>query len=324
MRTGEWKSTSMTCSTSAGREVGDVRALRDRGVVDEHVEAAERVPRFERDLLGAFEIAEVGGPHLRVGRVLAALRRAPRRAARRAGRRCRRSRPRSASIGASAAPMPDDAPVTRIFAPSSFTRLLLRATRARPTRRCPSTSSTPPRARARRTPRRAPRARLCRPARPARRARRGGRRAGGRRRPRARARGRRAGPAPPASVGELGRERGGRRRLEVRRVAVVPAAVVAPDVAHDELGLVVDRPQVRPREQVLRARAPCARCRRGARPRSSARASASSERLQQLARRRSSAWRTRSAPTIGSPCPGSSTSASSAAIARNAAAHSRA
>ena len=33
--------------------------------------------------------------------------------------------PRSARIGASAAPMPDDAPVTRIFEPSSFIALLL-------------------------------------------------------------------------------------------------------------------------------------------------------------------------------------------------------
>ena len=56
-----------------GREIGDVCALRDRGVVDERVEAAERVPRLDRDLLGAGEIAEVGGPHLRLGRVLAAL-----------------------------------------------------------------------------------------------------------------------------------------------------------------------------------------------------------------------------------------------------------
>ena len=71
--------------------------------------------------------------------------------------------PRSARIGASAAPMPDDAPVTRIFAPSIFTSVLplglRRATRARPRRRCPSTSSTPRRGRGRRTPRPAPRAR---------------------------------------------------------------------------------------------------------------------------------------------------------------------
>ena len=42
-------------------------------------------------------------------------------------------------------------------------------------------------------------------------------------------------------IGKLARQRGGGRGLEVRRIAVVPAAVQAPDVAHDELGLVVDR-----------------------------------------------------------------------------------
>ena len=51
---------------------------------------------------------------------------------------------------------------------------------------------------------------------------------------------------------ELRRQRGRGRGLEVRRVAVVPAAVEAPDVAHDELRLVVDRPEVRAREQRLR------------------------------------------------------------------------
>ena len=45
MRTGEWKSTSMTCCDVGRGEVGDARALGDRGVVHEHVEAAERVPR---------------------------------------------------------------------------------------------------------------------------------------------------------------------------------------------------------------------------------------------------------------------------------------
>ena len=35
----------------------------------------------------------------------------------------------------------------------------------------------------------------------------------------------------------------------MRRVAVVPAAVLAPDVAHDELGLVVDGVQVRALEE---------------------------------------------------------------------------
>ena len=41
------------------------------------------------------------------------------------------------------------------------------------------------------------------------------------------------------------------RGLQVRRVSVPPASVEPPDVAHDELGLVVDGPQPRPLEQVL-------------------------------------------------------------------------
>src|SRR5439155_13221473 len=40
--------------------------------------------------------------------------------------------------------------------------------------------------------------------------------------------------------------------LEVGRVAVVPAPVQAPDVAHHELGVVVYRPQVGPLEEVGR------------------------------------------------------------------------
>ncbi len=55
-----------------GRELGDARALRDRGIVHEHVEPAEQIPRLDRDLLGAREIAEVGRPHARVGRELPA------------------------------------------------------------------------------------------------------------------------------------------------------------------------------------------------------------------------------------------------------------
>ena len=43
--------------------------------------------------------------------------RAPRRAGRPGGRRCRRSRPASANPSASAAPMPDDPPVTSTFLP---------------------------------------------------------------------------------------------------------------------------------------------------------------------------------------------------------------
>ena len=58
-----------------------------------------------------------------------------------------------------------------------------------------------------------------------------------------RACGERSGAA--GEVGELAGERGFGRGLEVRGVAVVPAAEEAPHVAHDELGLVVDRAEVR-------------------------------------------------------------------------------
>ena len=65
-------------------------------------------------------------------------------------------------------------------------------------------------------------------------------------------------PAPPAGSRRRRGRRPARRRarlrvggLEVRRVAVPPAAVEAPHVAHDELGLVVERPQVRLAQQVV-------------------------------------------------------------------------
>ena len=51
---------------------------------------------------------------------------------------------------------------------------------------------------------------------------------------------------------DLGGERRVRRGLQPSRVAVVPAAVEAPGVAHDELGVVVHRTQVRLVEQVGR------------------------------------------------------------------------
>ena len=94
--------------------------------------------------------------------------------------------------------------------------------------------------------------RRCRRVRRARRARRDGRRGGGRRRRPARRPGPASLSAPPASVGELAGERGVGRGLEVRGVAVVPAAEEPPDVAHDELGLVVDRAEVRLGEQLGR------------------------------------------------------------------------
>ena len=82
----------------------------------------------------------------------------------------------------------------------------------------------------------------------------------------------------------LGRDGGVGRRLEAGRVAVVPAAVEPPEVADDELGLVVDRAEVRLLEQVGRRLDRVRRCRRGGRPRSSAPASA--RRATRAARRR--------------------------------------
>ena len=57
--------------------------------------------------------------------------------------------------------------------------------------------------------------------------------------------------APAGEQGDLGGQLGVGRGLEPGRVAVVPAAELAPHVAHHELGLVVDRPQVRAIEQVV-------------------------------------------------------------------------
>ena len=255
MRTGEWKSTSMTCVDVGRREVGDARALRDRGVVHERVEPAERVPRFERDLLGARRDRRGRRPtSASRGRAGGSGRAPPRsRSARRATMPT--VAPRSARIGASAAPMPDEAPVTRIFAPSSFT-CCAPSTRARPTRRCPSTSSRlPPRPASPNTSARTACTALSSGAACA---------ASSARWPASR-----RSPAAASSARAVGEACARRRRasasscasaaagagFEVRRVAVVPAAVVAPDVAHDELGLVVDRPQVRTRRAGAPARA---------------------------------------------------------------------
>ena len=114
-------------------------------------------------------------------------------------------------------------------------------------------------------------------------------------------------------------ERGARRRRAPRararrrasgaglrrgRVAVVPAAVQAPHVAHDELGLVVDRPQVRPWRAARPARAPCARMSSRRAPSFISASVWSTQGLEQRRRCRRARARTRSAPTIGRPWPG--------------------
>ena len=124
----------------------------------------------------------------------------------------------------------------------------------RPSRRCPWPSSTPrprPGARRRRPGLRARRRRRVRRARPARR---GARRGGGRRPRRGRRPVRRAGRHHPRASASSAASADVGRRLEVRRVAVVPAAEQPPHVADDELGLVVDRAEVRLGEQLGRAR----------------------------------------------------------------------
>ena len=55
---------------------------------------------------------------------------------------------------------------------------------------------------------------------------------------------------PAGEAGQLGGQHALGRGLERGRVPVPPAAVEPPDVADDELGLVIDRPQVRPGFQV--------------------------------------------------------------------------
>jgi serine/threonine protein phosphatase PrpC len=66
----------------------------------------------------------------------------------------------------------------------------------------------------------------------------------------------------------LARHLGVARGLEPRRVAVPPAPVEPPHVAHDELGLVVDRAEIGAREEVLRRPHGARGSRRGRRPRS--------------------------------------------------------
>ena len=51
------------------REIERVLPLGDGGVVDEAVETAERVPCLECHRLRALEVAQVGAPHARLGRV---------------------------------------------------------------------------------------------------------------------------------------------------------------------------------------------------------------------------------------------------------------
>ena len=172
-----------------------------------------------------------------------------------------------------------------------------------------------------RRPRPAPRGPPSSPARTGRRTRRGGRRAGGRR-PRP-ARG--PGPAPRSSAAgqrhPLARLLGPRRRQQVVGLAVPPAAVAPPHVAHEELRVVVHRPQVRQLAQPLAGSRRSCSTRSSGTPRfisasvcSSIESSSSAVSV--------SAWRIRSAPKIGSPWPDSSTSAPHPAIWRSAAAQS--
>jgi hypothetical protein len=56
-----------------GREVGDVAAQRDPGVVDQDVEAAELGLRSGGQLVDRRQVGEVDGPRARVGAVAAAV-----------------------------------------------------------------------------------------------------------------------------------------------------------------------------------------------------------------------------------------------------------
>ena len=86
-------------------------ALRDAGVVHQHVDATQLRVGPRRERVDAVEVGEVDDPasSRREGR------RAPRRAGPPAARRCPTVAPRRANAIAVAAPMPDDAPVTRTF-----------------------------------------------------------------------------------------------------------------------------------------------------------------------------------------------------------------
>ena len=96
-------------------------ALADRRVVDEGVEIAEVVPRRLRDADRGVDMAEVGRPERGLGREARGT--ASTTSSSRSARRATMPTvaPFAASWGASAAPMPEEAPVTRILEPSSLT-----------------------------------------------------------------------------------------------------------------------------------------------------------------------------------------------------------
>ena len=187
----------------------------------------------------------------------------------------------------------------------------------RPTRRRLWPSTTARRRDAWRTPRLAPDARRPNPGRRGRRIPPDGPPAGGRRprRSPASSTARRAStsapPASPASSAASGRLGCG---LEMGGVAVVPAAVQAPHVAHDELRVVVDRTKVGPREQFRGAATVWMMSSSRAPSFMSASVWAARESSRVAVSRRTA--RTRSAPAMGRPWPGSSSSGagSSAAI----------
>ncbi len=109
--------------------------------------------------------------------------------------------------------------------------------------------------------------------------------------------------------------------LQIRGIAVVPAAVHTPQVAHDKFGFVVQRSQIRPLEHlrcdldrvddVVQRRARVHHRKRFA-----------DEFFQVSSATSSSTRLIRAAPAIGKPCAGRNSSAPQPAIVRIAAAHS--
>ena len=89
--------------------------LRDTGIVHQHVDAAELRVRRRRELVDPVEIREVDDPHP------PARDRSASTSARRSSRRAQipTVAPRRANAMAVAAPMPDEAPVTRTFMPKA-------------------------------------------------------------------------------------------------------------------------------------------------------------------------------------------------------------
>ena len=139
--TGDVKLTRIASSTSSSVSSLHVPALRDGRVVARPRRGGRSASHASSaSALGGVEVGQVDATHMpAVGR--AAARQRSSTSSSRSARRATMPTvaPRSASIGASAAPMPDDAPVTSTRAPSRSSGWVSAGTRGRYLRRAAST-----------------------------------------------------------------------------------------------------------------------------------------------------------------------------------------